>query len=147
MEYREAIESDIAGIMVLYKQLDSSSGIFDSIKATTIWKQILENNSIRYFVAVEDRIIISTCSIIIIPNLTKSVRPYALIENVITDIDHRKKGIGKKVINMAIMYAKQNDCYKVQLLSGITRIDAHLFYEKIGFSGNTKKGFEIRFPK
>ncbi len=54
-------------------------------------------------------------------------------------------GIGKEIMIKAIEIAKTKNCYKVVLLSNIKRIEAHKFYESIGFSGNTKKGYEIRF--
>jgi GNAT superfamily N-acetyltransferase len=64
---------------------------------------------------------------------------------VVTDSRHRRKGIGRTVLNMAIGYAAQENCYKVVLQSSIKRKDAHAFYERIGFDGNSKKAFEIRF--
>jgi GNAT superfamily N-acetyltransferase len=57
---------------------------------------------------------------------------------------YRKQGIGKAIMNMAILYAKNKKCYKVILESGIQRIDAHKFYESFGFNSTSKKGFELR---
>ena len=48
-------------------------------------------------------------------------------------------------MEMAIEYAKENNCYKVTLQSGIKRTEAHKFYEKIGFNGGAKRAFELRF--
>ena len=36
------------------------------------------------------------------------------------------------------------DCYKVMLLSGVSREAAHVFYEGLGFDRNSKQGFVIR---
>lgn len=41
----------------------------------------------------------------------------------------------------AIEFAKEMGCYKVMLLSGSHRTEAHGFYESLGFSGTRKKGF------
>ncbi|WP_461246061.1 GNAT family N-acetyltransferase [Treponema sp. R6D11] len=65
--------------------------------------------------------------------------------SLITDEKYRKKGIGKKVIEMAIEYAKENNCYKVVLQSSNKRKESHIFYTKCGFDGNSKRAFEIRF--
>jgi GNAT superfamily N-acetyltransferase len=81
----------------------------------------------------------------IIPNLTFNGKSIGYIENVITDEKHRRKGIGKKILEMAIKYAKDENCYKVVLQSGIKRTAAHKFYESIGFNGESKKAFELRF--
>jgi GNAT superfamily N-acetyltransferase len=48
-------------------------------------------------------------------------------------------------MEMAIEYAREEECYKVVLQSGIKRTAAHKFYETIGFSGETKRAFELRF--
>ena len=136
---------DLAGILDLYKQLDAGNDRYEEGAATAAWKEILGDESIRYYVAVDEGKIIGTCFIVIVTNLTKGVRPFAIIENVITDEDHRGKGIGKTLIGMAVERAKARNCYKVQLMSNVKRKDAHLFYERIGFDGNSKRGFEIRF--
>jgi len=81
----------------------------------------------------------------ILPNLTRGGRSNAFIENVITDEAYRRRGIGKKLMEMAVQYGRENNCYKVVLLSNIKRKAAHLFYESCGFDGNSKRGFEIRF--
>ena len=49
-----------------------------------------------------------------------------------------------RLINKAIETAKKNNCYKVILLSGIARKEAHQFYENLGFSSETKKAFDMR---
>ena len=78
------------------------------------------------------------------PNLTRNQRPYALIENVVTHRDYRRRGFGKVVIDKAINYAKEKDCYKIMLLSDSSRTEAHRFYESLGFDGNAKAGFLMR---
>jgi ribosomal protein S18 acetylase RimI-like enzyme len=81
----------------------------------------------------------------IIPNLTFNGKSIGYIENVITSEKHRRKGIGKKMIETAIKYAKKENCYKVVLQSGVKRTTAHKFYESLGFNGESKKAFELRF--
>ena len=46
---------------------------------------------------------------------------------------------------MAVDYARDLNCYKAILQSGIKRTEAHAFYESIGFDGSSKKAFEMRF--
>ncbi len=90
-----------------------------------------------YFVAEEAGTLAGSCNITIIPNLTRGGRPFAVIA-------YRRRGIGRSLIEMAVAYAKESNCYKVQLLSGSERTGAHRFYESLGFSGNRKKGFDMR---
>jgi hypothetical protein len=53
-------------------------------------------------------------------------------------------GIGRRRIEKAIEYAKEQNCYKVILQSGNKRTDAHKFYESTSFDGESKKALEIR---
>jgi len=147
MEYGIAKRTDLENIIKLYRQFYPDVDIFADLKmeeANKVWDEI-EKYNIKYFIAKKDGDILAACYICIIPNLTHNGKSIGYIENVITDENHRRKGIGKKLIEMAIEYAKENKCYKVVLQSGIKRTEAHKFYENIGFSGETKKAYELRF--
>jgi N-acetylglutamate synthase and related acetyltransferases len=145
MILREALKNDLKGILELYKQLNSEDPILSDKIAENIWNEIFDCKYLKYFVAIENEMIVSTCCISIIPNLSRNGRSYGVIENVITHEEYRNLGIGKKIMMNAVEYAKKHNCYKIVLLSSTTRKEAHAFYEKIGFDGNSKKGFEIRF--
>ena len=143
IEYYIAKKEHIPKILELYKQLFPEEKPLEVNKANEIW-EIIEKNNIKYFIAMEDNNIISSCYLAIIPNLTRNGKSTGFIENVITDEHYRKKGISKKMIEMAIEYGKQNNCYKIILQSSYIRVEAHKFYEKCGFDGNSKRAFEIR---
>jgi GNAT superfamily N-acetyltransferase len=146
MDYREATVLDLNGILELYSCLNPEEKQLSVKKAEDIWDMIASNPGLKYFVAVDKGKVVSTCNISIIPNLTREGRPFAIIENVVTDPSYRKKGLGKGVVKMAVEQAKKEHCYKVILMSSVDREEAHVFYEKIGFNGNSKKGFEMRLP-
>jgi GNAT superfamily N-acetyltransferase len=144
LEYGEANRADLPQILELYQQLNPSHVDFSIEKANEAWDKI-ESSNTKYFVAKDDGRIIASCYISIIPNLTFNGKSIGYLENVITDEKYRRRGIGKKIIEMAVQYAKENNCYKVVLQSGIGRSDAHAFYKAIGFNGDSKKAFELRF--
>jgi len=144
IEYSIARKEHLQMILELYKQLIPEEIPIDTKTANKIWEKI-ENSGIKYFIAIKNGIIISSCYLAIIPNLTRNGKSNGFIENVITDEKYRKKGIGKKVIKMAIEYGKQNNCYKIILQSSYKRKENHIFYEKCGFDGDSKRAFEIRF--
>jgi GNAT superfamily N-acetyltransferase len=144
IEYLIAQEEHLLQILELYKQLLPNEDPIKIDEASKIWKKI-EHNNIKYFIAMENGKIISSCYLAIIPNLTRNGKSNGFIENVITDKNYRQKRIVKKVIEMTIKYGKENNCYKIILQSSFTRKEIHIFYEKCGFDGNSKKAFEIRF--
>ena len=48
------------------------------------------------------------------------------------------------LLELYIAFAKERNCYKVILQSGISRTDAHRFYEHKGFNGTSKRAFDMR---
>ena len=143
-EYSILAENELLSLLELYKQLNPDDSTLNEITAKNILEEIKTQN-IKYFAAKDNGRIIASCYICIIPNLTRGGKSIGFIENVITDIEYRGKGIGKNIVKNAIKYAKEQNCYKVILQSGNKRTDAHGFYESIGFDGESKKAFEIRF--
>lgn len=108
------------------------------------WASILSNPDSFYLVVEEDGMLVSTCNLTIIKNLTREARPYGLIENVVTHPQYRKKGYGTAVLKKAIDIAREHGCYKVMLLTS-QKDDATLnFYENAGFNRKEKTGFILR---
>ncbi|SFU92667.1 GNAT family N-acetyltransferase [Butyrivibrio sp. M55] len=143
MEFRRLTEQDLQSLLELYKQLQPDDSLSVE-KSKTVWKEIENNPNIQYFGAVDNGKVVSTCYAVYIPNLTRNNRGICFIENVVTDEKYRNRGLASKVIDMAVAYAKEKDCYKVILQSGSARGEAHRFYESKGFDGDSKKAFDMR---
>ncbi len=77
----------------------------------------------------------------IIPNLTRGVRPYAFVENVVTHVDYRKKGYATACLNFAKQIAKENHCYKMMLLTGSKEESTLNFYRNVGYISTDKTAF------
>lgn len=146
IEYGILTENELSSLLELYKQLNPKDEALNEIAAINIWENINKQN-VKYFIAKDNEKIIASCYICIIPNLTRGGKSIGFIENVITDTNYRRKGIGKKLIENAVKFAKEQNCYKVLLQSGKERTDAHEFYESLGFDGESKKAFELRLLK
>lgn len=145
MELRELNENDLESLIKLYEQLDGANGEYSVEDARKVWRQEIEGNKkIKYFGAVENGKVISTCYCLIIPNLTRLGSSIAFVENVVTDKEYRGQGLGRKVMEMAIEFARKNNCYKVILQSASFRKEAHQFYKNLGFDGESKKAFIMK---
>lgn len=67
--------------------------------------------------------------------------PYALLEDLLVKVEHRKKGTGTALVKEATEEAKRLGCYKVIGTSRLSREEVHRFYERLGMK---KYGFEFR---
>ena len=85
--------------------------------------------------------IVSSCVCVVVPNLTRGVRPYAFIENVVTHADHRGRGFAGECLMHAKRIARENNCYKMMLLTGSKSEETLRFYEKAGFNSSDKTAF------
>jgi len=106
-----------------------------------VWQEALANPRCGYFGAYEHGRLISSCTILVIPNLTRACRPYGIIENVVTHSEFRNQGHGKAVLAHALEFAWSERCYKVMLLTGRKDEATMRFYEGAGFDRNGKQAF------
>ena len=111
----------------------------------SIWEEITTNPLLHYFVLEHDDKIVASCTLTIIPNLTRGGRPYGLIENVVTHANYRRRGFGTSILKYSLEIAWKNKCYKVMLLTGSKDPRVYRFYEKAGFKKGIKTGF-ITYP-
>lgn len=88
----------------------------------------------------------ATTYVNIIPNLTRSASPYAVIENVVVDETLRGTGLGKQIMAASLQKAWDAGCYKAMLLTGSRTPSTHAFYRACGFSGDAKTAYLARPP-
>ena len=138
---REAVYEDLDNILELYLHLhDKSVPEHDEHLAKT-WDQIMSDDKYHLIVCEEDGRIVSSCTCIIVPNLTRTVRPYALIENVVTHADYRNRGYAGECLAYAKKIADDENCYKLMLTTGSKDPATLRFYENNGYSSKDKTAF------
>jgi GNAT superfamily N-acetyltransferase len=140
---RRATLTDLDQFVLLLQTLSAEKALSNAKLMQQRWEELLTFNGSSVFVAEQEDQLLSTCTLIIVPNLTRSGQPYALIENVVTLECARNRGFAQATLNAALEYAWSKNCYKVMLLSGGTNSEAHQLYKKIGFTCD-KIGFQIR---
>lgn len=144
MNTRTATIADLPALLTLYGHLAPDDPPLDPERARTILHSILESNWLHVFVAEDDDAIRATCYLNVVPNLTRSGRPYAVIENVVTHARYRRAGYGKAVVTAALEHAWRQGCYKTMLLTGSKTEATHEFYRACGFRGDEKAGYVAR---
>jgi ribosomal protein S18 acetylase RimI-like enzyme len=138
---REITENDFDQLLGLYMQLHDNPFPGKSERVLAVWNNILADENHHIIVAEEDGNIASSCVCVIIPNLTRGQRPYAFVENVITDEKYRKKGLATACLDYARELAQRKNCYKMMLLTGARQESTLRFYEQAGYNKNDKTAF------
>ena len=141
MIIRKAKGSDAEDIKILY---------FDYLTAyppkeeqdMDIWSSLLDkfekDENMHILVVEENGRVISSVQMAIVESLTHNIRPFAVIENVVTHIDYRNKGYASALLNKASEIAKEHRCYKVFLETGSNKESTLNFYRNNGFEIDKK---------
>ena len=84
---REAEQEELQEVLNLYLYLHEENVPEQSEHLSVIWSQIIADKNHHLIVNIVDGKIVSSCVCVIIPNLTRNIRPYAFVENVVTHAD------------------------------------------------------------
>lgn len=143
MDYviREMNADDFEGLSQLYTHLHSNKPIKKNDKNLSLFNEILADKNHHIIVAETDGKIVSSCVCVVVPNLTHNQKPYALIENVVTDKNYRKNGFASACLSYVKQIALDNHCYKIMLLTGSKKRSTHKFYRKNGYNSFEKTGY------
>lgn len=93
-------------------------------------------------VACDGEQVIGVLQLTFIPNLTYQGGWRALIEGVRVDARLRSQGIGRQLFLWAIERSRERGCHLLQLTTDKQRLDAHRFYESLGFKA-THEGMKL----
>ncbi len=92
-------------------------------------------------VAVLGERVVGVCQVFAVRHLQERGGWCAELESVHVHPDVRGRGIGGVLLGAAVDQARRWGCYRVQLTSNRSRIDAHRFYVRHGFTA-THEGFK-----
>ena len=143
---RSATAHDLHGVLNLYQHLHPHESQLETATAERVCSTLLASSVTTVIVAQATELLVSSCTLAIVPNLSRGGRSYGVIENMVTHTDYRRLGFGQRVLAHALNLARQADCYKVHLASGSKRETTLRFYEGAGFHRDGKTYFEVRSP-
>jgi GNAT superfamily N-acetyltransferase len=144
---RRATEADLPRIVELLSQLsldDDRESPAEPLPESyhAAFRDIEADPRQRILVAEVGGRVMATATLGIVPNLSYRGRPWAFVENIVVDGSARRKGYGEALLRYAIEEARRAGCYKVSLTSNKRRVEAHRFYQKMGFAA-THEGFRF----
>lgn len=96
---------ELCSLLELYKHLNPTEPLPKEEQLQQVWNQLFSDPKITCWVVDLERKLIASCVLVVVPNLTRNARPYALIENVVTHADYRRQGIGKRLLHHVLQFA------------------------------------------
>ncbi|MDE6673078.1 MAG: GNAT family N-acetyltransferase [Ruminococcus sp.] len=138
---REIQYDELKELLELYLSLHEDSIPEQSETLENVWNEILNDKNHHLLVNIIDGKIVSSCVCVIIPNLTRNIRLYAFVENVVTLEEYRGNGYATECLNYAKKIAVANNCYKIMLLTGSKDEKTLSFYRNAGYNSSDKTAF------
>lgn len=132
---RRARAEDVAAIVSLLA--DDPLGARREAPGDPVYAQAFESidaDPRQYLAVAEVRgAVVGTLQLTFIPGLSRRGATRALIEAVRVRADQRGSGLGRVLAEWAIARAREHGAAMVQLTTDASRVDAHRFYERLGF--------------
>jgi GNAT superfamily N-acetyltransferase len=139
---REASKADLAEILRLYAQPALDDGkILPMAEAERIFERMRRYPDYTLHVALCERQIVGTLALLVMDNLAHLGAPSAVIEDVAVDPQWQGRGVGTAMMRYALRLAHEKGCYKATLSSNLKRVQAHAFYDALGFE---RHGYSFR---
>ena len=138
--FRPATRADLPAIVRMLADDDLGSQrervenpLPDSYYST--FEQINNDLNHELIVAELDGDVIGTLHLMFLPSVSFQGGLRAQIESVRVDKRFQSQGIGSEMIKWSMERAKERGAHVVQLTTHKSRVDAHRFYERLGFKG------------
>lgn len=141
---REAFPGDFTAVMRLFRQLHPADRAVEAGRARSVFGSILRSPDLTLLVMELDGEVVATTYLNVIPNLTRGVASYAVIENVVVEESLRGTGLGKQIMAATLQAAWDRGCYKAMLMTGSKSPATHAFYRSCGFSPDAKTAYLAR---
>ena len=130
---RQATRSDVPGLVTNYEWLFAPPGIrppaWEGHIAAKRLIETIEGTDSVLLVAEDSTGVLGFCSIYLD---IESVRfgQRAWVEDLAVEPTYRSLGIGKRLLEAAKSWARSRNATHLKLDSGVSRVDAHRFYER-----------------
>jgi len=145
MEIRKLEYNDLPQLSLLYKDFWNEDS--DIQKMERVFSKLEDNDSYIFLCAVENNKICGSIMGIVCYELYGNCDPFLVVENMIVDVNYRKKGIGKYLFMEIENTAREKKCRQIILVTESTRKDACSFYESIGFDPLKNKGYKKKIKQ
>jgi len=149
LNYRHATPADlpfIVGLIVEDSVVDSGDDASDAMHSDYVdaLAAITADPDEEMFVVEENGAAVGCFQLSYLPGLMRRGMWRGQIEAVHVSAAMRNRGIGGEMMRWALARCRERGCGMVQLTSNKKRLDAHRFYERLGFL-KSHEGFKYFF--
>jgi GNAT superfamily N-acetyltransferase len=129
---RKAVLADLPAVLALYA--DDALAIRRPGGDTTVFEEafadIESDPRTAIYLATRGGVVVGTFQATVLPHLLAKVMQ---LEAVHVHSSERGRGVGTEMMRWALQDARRRGCTRAQLTSQKRRVDAHRFYERLGF--------------
>ena len=133
--FREAIVDDDDAIAALMAQLGYPN---DPVDIRQRIATSADRSDDQQVVAICDDSVVGMVSIHLIP-LFHASGSVARITSLVVSKDHRRRGIGRALLEHVEQFAIKHRCARIEVTSGDHRDGAHAFYKEYGFKPDERR--------
>ncbi|CAM4478653.1 GNAT family N-acetyltransferase [Paenibacillus tarimensis] len=137
---REAEVNDAKKLENLYKELLPNNPMI-RVSEDRI-NEVKENPNSFLFVYELEGDIVGTAHLHLCMDALVESRSFGVVERVIVRREEQGKGYGSELMRFIEGICREKNCIKIFLTSGASRIEAHGFYDKLGYDGESSKAFK-----
>ena len=143
IEIRPATGTDLPHVLRLLGEMYPEDPALSEERSARIWAEI-EAQSGRSLLVAQDPAgdLVGTVDCVVVPNLSRDGRPRLIMENLVVSESHRRRGVGRLLMDEVRRTAGREGCYKIQFLAAQDAY-VHAFYRSCGFSQWEGGGFYL----
>ena len=141
---RPAVHDDLRAVVGVLARRPDPANAPVSERHAAMWARMLATPDLTVYVAETGGDIVGTTSLLVLPNLTYDCRPTAFFEPMVVAEAHRRRGVGRLLVERVVDDARAAGCWKVQVVSHKRHAEdgAYAFYESLGFAAEAT-GFRL----
>ncbi len=142
IETVELTEGDLQSLAGLYKQFWNEDS--DIVKMRGTFRRLAGNRDYIFLGAKRDGQLVGTVMGIVCEELYGQCRPFMVVEDVVVDREHRRRGVGSLLMRELERRAEDRGCSYIIFVTEQDRTTAHQFYGSLGYDLDGYRGFKRR---
>lgn len=144
--FRPARLEDVPAVVALYADDELGATREDPTDLATYeaaLARVAQDPNQHLVVADRDGTVVGTLQLTVVPGLSRRGSTRSIIEAVRVASSERGSGLGTRIVEWAVAESRRQGVDLVQLTSDASRVDAHRFYERLGFT-QSHVGFKLQ---